>query len=115
MDDNFVIEDKKESMNVDNFLEIQVEQNNLKYNLKIKSKKDILAFILNDKNEFPSICYSQKLNLQKIKGLNKVFELFDSFKDFFDYLKMLSQKKKIGIKKLNDKIILILSIEVLLK
>ena len=115
MDDNLLIEDKKESINYDNFLEVQVEQNNMKYNLKIKSKKDIVAFILHDKNEFPSIYYSLKLNFQKIKGLNKVFELFNSLKDFFDYLKMLSQKKKIGIKKLNDKIILILFIEVLLK
>ena len=115
MDDNLLIEDKKESINDDNFLEVQVEQNNMKYNLKIKSKKDIVAFILHDKNEFPSIYYSQKLNFQKIKGLNKVFDLFNSLKDFFDYLKMLSQKKKIGIKKLNDKIILILFIEVLLK
>ena len=74
-----------------------------------------MEFILYDKKEFPTIYYSQKLNFQKIKGLNKVFDLFNSLKDFFDYLKKLSQNKKIGIKKLNDKIILILSIEVLLK
>ena len=55
------------------------------------------------------------MNFQKIKCLNKIFDLFNSLKDFFDYLKKLSQNKKIGIKKLNDKIILILSIEVLLK
>ena len=113
MDDIFSTE--KESINADNFLEVQVEQNYMKYNLKIKSKKDIVEFILHDKNEFPSIYYFQNMNFQKIKSLNKVFDLFNSLKDFFDYLKTLSQKKKIGVKKLNDKIILILYIEVLLK
>ena len=110
-----ILSAENESMNVENFLEVQVEQNNMKYNLKIKSKKDIVEFILHDKNEFPSIYYSQKLNFQKIKSLNKVFDLFNSLKDFFDYLKILSQKKKIGVKKSNDKLILILYIEVLLK
>ena len=113
MDDIFSTE--KESINADNFLEVQVEQNYMKYNLKIKSKRDIVEFILHDKNEFPSIYYFQNMNFQKIKSLNKVFDLFNSLKDFFDYLKILSQKKKIGVKKLNDKIILILYIEVLLK
>ena len=113
MDD--ILSAENESMNVENFLEVQVEQNNMKYNLKIKSKKDIVELILDDKNEFPSIYYSQKLNFQKIKSLNKVFDLFNSLKDFFDYLKILSQKKKIGVKKSNDKLILILYIEVLLK
>ena len=113
MDDIFSTE--KESINADNFLEVQVEQNYMKYNLKIKSKKDIVEFILHDKNEFPSIYYFQNMNFQKIKSLNKVLDLFNSLKDFFDYLKTLSQKKKIGVKKLNDKIILILYIEVLLK
>ena len=113
MDDIFSTE--KESINADIFLEVQVEQNYMKYNLKIKSKKDIVEFILHDKNEFPSIYYFQNMNFQKIKSLNKVFDLFNSLKDFFDYLKILSQKKKIGVKKLNDKIILILYIEVLLK
>ena len=113
MDDS--LSTAQESINADNFLEVQVEQNNLKYNLKIKSKKDTVEIILHDKKEFPTIYYSQKLNFQKIKCLNKVFGLFNSLKDFFDYLKKLSQNKKIGVKKLNDKIILILSIEVLLK
>ena len=113
MDDNLSTE--KELINADNYLEVQVEQNNMKYYLKIKSKKDTVEFILLDKNEFPSIYYSQHLNFKKIKSLNKVFDLFNSLKDFFDYLKILSQKKKICVKKLNDKIILILYIEVLLK
>jgi len=113
MDDNLSTE--KELINADNYLEVQVEQNNMKYNLKIKSKKDTVEFILHDKNEFPSIYYSQHLNFKKIKSLNKVFDLFNSLKDFFDYLKILLQKKKICVKKLNDKIILILYIEVLLK
>jgi len=113
MDD--ILSAENESMNVENFLEVQVEQNNMKYNLKIKSKKNIVELILDDKNEFPLIYYSKKLNFQKIKSLNKVFDLFNSLKDFFDYLKILSQKKKIGVKKSNDKLILILYIDVLLK
>ena len=31
MDDNFLIEDKKESINDDNFLEVQVEQNKIQF------------------------------------------------------------------------------------
>ena len=53
MDDS--LSTAQESINADNFLEVQVEQNNLKYNLKIKSKKDtveISYYLLFPKIEF---------------------------------------------------------------
>ena len=55
------------------------------------------------------------MSFQEIKGLNKVFTLLDSFNDFYEYLKTLSENKKLNLKKINDKITIIFSVEVLSK
>ena len=94
---------------------IQIEQNEIEYTLNISAKKDKIAFIINDKNEISSFDFIRKMNFDEIKTLNKAFNLLNSIKDFFDYLKISSEKNKIRIKKFNNKIKLILCVEVLLK
>ena len=108
-------EDKKELNNYDNNMIIQIKQKEIEYILNIKAEKDTIIFIINNKNELSSIDYIRKMNFNEIKSLNKAFNLLNSINDFFDYLKVSSEKKRIKIEKSNDKIILILYMEVLLK
>ena len=51
------------------------------------------------------------MDLKEIKDLNIALSGINSYNDFYDYLKSLSNNKKINIKKNNDKILLILFIE----
>ena len=55
------------------------------------------------------------MNLKEIKELNPTFNVLNSLKDFYDYLKLLSEKNKINIKKTDEKLSIILSIEILMK
>ena len=94
---------------------IQIEQNNIKYDLNIGTKKDKITFSLNDKEQFPSVNYNRTISIKEIKGLNKAFSLLNSLSDFYEYLQSLAESKKISIKKYDDKLSIILSIEVLAK
>jgi len=55
------------------------------------------------------------MSFKEIKNLNKGFSLLNSINEFYDYLKVLSENKKINIKKYEEKISLFLFVEVLLK
>ena len=98
-----------------NYAPIQIEQNQIIYNLNIESKGNKITFSINDKNQIPSVYYVRTLTLEEIKNLNQVFYILNSIKDFSDYLKKLSENKKLNIRKNNDKISLILNVEVLFK
>ena len=47
--------------------------------------------------------------------MDQIFYILNTFDDFYEYLKSLSKKKKIKLKKDNNKIIIILFVEILLK
>ena len=55
------------------------------------------------------------MSFKEIKNLNKGFYLLNSINEFYVYLKVLSENKKINIKKYEEKISLFLFVEVLLK
>ena len=98
-----------------NYAPIQIEQNQIIYNLNIESKGNKITFSINDKNQIPSVYYVRTLTLEEIKNLNQVFYILNSFNDFYDYLKKLSDNKKLSINKNNNKISLILNAEILFK
>lgn len=99
-----------------NYAPIQIEQNQIIYNLNIESKGNKITFSINDKNQIPSVYYIRTLTLEEIKNLNQVFYILNSFNDFYDYLKKLSDNKKLSINKNNNnKISLILNAEILFK
>lgn len=99
-----------------NYAPIQIEQNQIIYNLNIESKGNKITFSINDKNQIPSVYYVRTLTLEEIKNLNQVFYILNSFNDFYDYLKKLSDNKKLSINKNNNnKILLILNAEILFK
>ena len=107
--------DKGETIKVINFDVIQIKQNEFKYDLNIETKENIIYFIIKDKNQLPSINYKGSMSFNEIKQLNFQFQALNSFHDFYDYLKSLSNNNKLNIKKSNDKISIIFNIEVLLK
>ena len=115
MDEAKIILSKKETEGLYDLDPINIYINEIKYSLNIKTKEDNITFSINDKEQFPSVNYIRTMKFKEIKDLNKVFSLLNSFNDFYDFLKSLSETKKINMKKSNDKISLIFFVEVLLK
>ena len=70
---------------------------------------------MNVKNQLLYDNYTRKISFNNIKELHKGFSTLRSFNDFYEYLKSLSDKEKLKIKKYNDKISLIIYLEVLFK
>ena len=107
--------DKGETIEAVKFDIVQIKQNEYKYDLNIETKENTIYFIIKDKNQLPSINYKRSMSFKEIKELNVQFQVLNSFQDFYDYLNSLSNNNKLNIKKSNDKISIIFSVEVLLK
>ena len=99
--------------NIINYEPIKIKQNEIEYNLKIKSKGEIITFLINVKKQLLYDNYIKTMNFKEIKELNKVFYVLNSFNDFYDYLKLLSDKEKLNIRKSDNKISIIIYSEVL--
>ena len=106
---------KGETIEVVKFDVIQIKHNEFKYDLYIETKENIIYFSIKDENQLPFINYKSSMSFHEIKELNVQFQILNSFQDFYDYLKSLSNNNKLNIKKSNDKISIIFNIEVLLK
>ena len=109
------ITDKGETSETIEFNPIQIEQDESKYELNIQNKNNMIKFSIIDKSIFPSVNYIRKMQFKEIRELNKIFNLLNSFNEFYDYLKALSENKKLIVKKRNDRISIIFYVEVLLK
>lgn len=105
----YVIEEKGETYETIEFKPILIEQKENKYNLDIKvnSEGNNISLSINDKNQFPPVYYNNSMNLKQIKNLNKAFNTFSTFNDFYNYLISLSDKKKLNIQKEKDKLSII--------
>ena len=95
--------DKGETAEIINFESIKIEQNEINYILNIEDNEDKITFSINDKTQFPSINYTRTMTLKEIKELNNIFIVLNSFNDFYDYLKSLSNNHKLNIIKNNVK------------
>ena len=107
--------EKGETPDVVKFDVIQIKQNEFKYDLNIETRENTIYFIIKDKNQLPSINYKRSMSFKEIKELNVQFHALNSFQDFYDYLKTLSNNDLLNIKKRNDKISIIFNVEVLFK
>ena len=96
-----------------NLIKIQLEINKNNYELNIDSKEEIITFELFNKDQIPCVNYIRTMNFKEIKELNQLFSLLKTYNDFYDYLKLLSKDKKINIKKSQDKMTIILFVDVL--
>ena len=94
---------------------INIEQENIKYLLTIKINGKNMLFILSDKED--CFDYLRKMTLQELKEKEncQIFSGLKSCKEFSDYLKALSEEKKLSIIKKNDKLSINFIVEYLLK
>ena len=107
------IEDNKgETIEINYFEPITIEQDKKTYILNIDVNEDTLTLSIKDKDYLFLDNYSRSMNLKEIKELNKVFNSLNSFNEFYEYLKVLSNENKISIKNINnDSISMIFHIE----
>ena len=104
--------DRGETDNIIDYEPIKIKQNEIEYNLNIKSKGDMITFSINIKNQLLYDNYIRKMKFHNIKELHKAFNSLKSYNNFYEYLKTLSDNEKLNIKKYNDKISLIIYLEV---
>ena len=112
MDEIPIISDRGETDNIIDYEPIKIKQNEIEYNLNIKSKGDMITFSINIKNQLLYDNYIRKMRFHNIKELHKAFNSLKSYNNFYEYLKTLSDNEKLNIKKYNDKISLIIYLEV---
>ena len=113
MDQNLVNIPKKQ--NIVNLEPIKIDHNNINYYLNVGINKDNILLSINYKEQLFSINYVKTMNFQEVKNLNKALEALNSINEFYEYLKVLSDNKKIDIKKNGEKISIILNILVLFR
>ena len=94
---------------------IKIIKDSKEYILNIDIQGDYIIFDINDTEDLISFNYKNKMTFKEIKDLNQIFIVLNSFNDFYDYIKALSNNKKLSIKKEDEKIIIILYVEILLK
>jgi len=104
--------DRGETDNIIDYEPIKIKQNEIEYNLNIKSKGDMITFSINIKNQLLYDNFIRKMRFHNIKELHKSFNSLKSCANFYEYLKTLSDNEKLNIKKYNDKISLIIYLEV---
>jgi len=102
----------------DNIEYIDIDQDNKKYSLKMKINGEEMTFIISDKEE--GYDFIKKMTLKELKELKEkeneqLFSGLKSCKEFSDYLKALSKKKKLSITKKEDKLSINFIVEYLLK
>ena len=107
--------DKGETVETVKFDVIPIKLNEFKYDLNIETRESTIYLNIKDKNQLPSINYKRSMSFKEIKELNVQFHALNSFQDFYDYLKTLSNNNLLNIKKSNDKISIIFNVEVLFK
>ena len=98
-------EELKESM--------KIEQENKKYLLEIKILSETMTLTLTNIEE--AVSYSRQISLKEIKEIHQVFMGLNSCKEFSDFLKGLSEIKKLLINQKENKIYIHFEIEYLLK
>ena len=110
-----IIDKEEKDDNIINYEPIKIKQDKLEYNLNIKSTGEIITFSISVKKQLLYDNYIRTMDFKEIKELNKVFYVLNSFNDFYDYLKSLSDKEKLNIRKSDNKISIIIYLEVLFK
>ena len=81
------------------------------YNLNFKIKDENIIFSIIENEEFFLSNFTTNIELKEFKNLSTEFKNIKSYNDLYNYIKPLSDNKKINIKKNNDKITLILLID----
>ena len=92
---------------------IEINQENKTYKLLIEIQERMKIKIIEDDPFLGS--YSRIFTLIEIKELHQVFSMLNSFKEFLDYFKALSNNKKINIEQNDEYVSINITVEYLLK
>ena len=79
--------------------EIKQEENNYKLNIIIVNQD--ITLDLSDEKDLTKK-YEIKLTLNELKQIHKIFSMFNSSKEFIDFMKAIIDNKKISIKSVNE-------------
>ena len=98
-------------------LSLIINQENQKYLLTIKTEGDTMIFNIIEQEKIGSLSFRQKISLEEIKKKEpkQIFSVLSSCMEFIDYLKALSDLKKISLIKKDNKISINFDAEYLLK
>lgn len=99
-------------MSNENISKMETPQSLSSYSLDINQENDIyqLKLVLDNQNIIMTLSendelhteYELKLNLEELKLIHKIFLMFSSCQEFLELIKVLKEKNKIIIKKLNE-------------
>ena len=98
-------------------LSMVINQENQKYLLTVKTEGETMIFNIVEQEKIGSISYAKKISLEEIKKKEpkQIFSVLSSCMEFIDYLKALSDLKKIFIFKKDNKVSISFDAEYLLK
>ena len=94
---------------------ITIKQDKHNYILNVELEGDLMLFKTSLKENIGTSVYSSKISFDEIKQMNKVLNLLNSCKEFYDYLKSLAENNKIFIKKNGDKLSINFNIDFLMQ
>ena len=94
-----------------------IEQDNQKYLLNVTIEQDTMTFNISEQDKLGGLSYTNKISFEEIKKKEpkQIFSVLNSYQEFIDYLKALSELKKISIIKKENKISIKFDAEYLLK
>ena len=96
---------------------LYIEQDNKKYLLVIKISGDSISFIASEPEKKDSLTYLRKMTLNEIKEkeTKNLFMGINSCMEFYDYLKVMSDMKKLSIIQKEDKVTISFTVDYLFK
>ena len=97
---------KGETVEIKAFEPIIIKQNKKTYILNIEVNEETITLSINE--QLPFMNYSRNMNFKEIKNLNRIFNSFD---DFYEYLKELANNNEINIENINNNISMFFFIE----
>ena len=83
--------------------------------MNIEIEDDLMIIKTSIKENIGTTIYNLKLSLQEIKQLHKTLTILNTCKDFYDYLKLLSENKQLNININDNKLSINFFVEFLLK
>ena len=100
-----------------NIITLVIEQEKQKYLLTLKIEGETLFINVLEPDIIGSLCHTKKMTLEEIKKKEpkKIFSALSSCEEFVEYLKALSESKKILIEKKVNKVVINFDVEFLLK
>ena len=104
--------EQEETIEIINFNPIKIELNAIKHELNTEAKENMITFTIDDKDTLTTIKYTRTMSFKEIIDLNNVFYELNSPNEFYGYIRSLSDNKQLILKKDNDKISIILILEV---